>query len=115
MSVAIFSGWQGKARAALAVFVQATCQKDWIDKPAEARYDKWKHRLTLLAQPPIVLAIPYCFRSPSGDWYIEDDITCVTMDRQRILDLLTDADVQLQAQVVTLVEAYGANALTAPA
>jgi hypothetical protein len=37
------------------------------------------------------------------------------MDRQRILDLLTDADVQLQAQVVTLVEAYGANALTAPA
>ena len=106
--------FQDQARAALAIFVQATCRKDWVDKPGEIRYDKWKQRLTLLAQPPSVLVIPYCFRSPDGDWYLDGDITCVTLDRQRILGLLADAEVELEDQVVSLVRAFGAGTLGAP-
>lgn len=100
-----------KARAALALFVQATCRHDWVEKPGELRYPKWKQKMTLLAEPPSVLVIPYCFRSPDGDWYVDSDITCVTMDRQRIMSLLTDPQIQLERQVVTLVESFGARAL----
>jgi hypothetical protein len=101
------------ARAPLAIFVQVTCQERWVDKPGELRVEKWRQRLTLLTDPPNVLVIPYCFRSPDGDWYLNGDISCITIDRQRIVGLLSTNDFSLEGQANELVEAFGAHALTA--
>lgn len=110
LDVVAWFPFDDEVRAAPSVFVQATCQNDWSDKPGELRYDKWKQRLTLLVQPPSVLVIPYCFRSPDGEWYLESDITCVTIDRQRILGLIGTEAVELDDQVVSLVNRFWAPA-----
>ncbi len=107
LDVVAWFGFSDHARAAQAVFVQATCQKDWVNKPSDLRYEKWKNRLTLTVPPPSVLVIPYCFRSPDGTWYLDGDITCVTIDRQRIIAMLTGTPVVLHETVISLVEDFG--------
>ncbi len=102
-----------RARASLPIFVQVTCQDRWLDKPGELRVDKWRQRLTLLTDPPSVLVIPYCFRSADGDWYLKGEISCTTLDRLRIVNLLSEGAVTGDQQAQALIDAFGRNALSA--
>lgn len=84
-------GWRTPLDAAagtLVLFVQATTERQWAHKQADASFDKWRHRLTLKAHPLEVLAIPYCFRTPEGRWYLDSEVYTIILDRVRLMSLL---------------------------
>jgi len=80
----------------LILLAQATCENDWTHKQHEAGQAKISSRFRFVAPHTTALCIPYCFRSPSGEWFKQNDIhQTVLLDRFRILSLMPDAELPL--------------------
>lgn len=76
----------------LVIFSQCACTAEWVDKQHQSNYhDRWRRRLTCLAEPVNMCFIPLYFRDSLGKWHREDDIrNSVLVDRPRLMHLLRD-------------------------
>jgi hypothetical protein len=74
-----------QAEGHLVWFAQATCQTKWQDKSHQSGA-RWRDYLTERAPRANLLLVPFCFRTPNGEWYDPKWRTgCVLLDRQRIV------------------------------
>lgn len=90
LDVLALVGFSDPADGDLAVFVQATCEFDFLDgqKVNETSPERWRNILWMRHPNTNVLLVPFCYRGPGGDWADAIDITAILIDRPRIIKTL---------------------------
>lgn len=81
--------WKDKNDGSLAVFVQATTTPDFKSKWGDVHPDRWRLMLKLRSHPVPVLSIPFHFRSATGEWFQDNEVLSILLDRLRLVQLLS--------------------------
>lgn len=76
----------------LVVFGQCACTEQWRAKQATATQDHWASVMSIRSPLAPVIFVPFCFRSPAGDWYRQRWISRgnIMIDRLRFFHLMKD-------------------------
>ena len=72
-------------------FCQCACTPQWVTKQHSASAEQWRQTLTFKSPPLTISFIPFCYRTPQGDWYASHKVVSILIDRLRFINIVGPA------------------------